>query len=82
MAHANARFTPAGRLIMIQRIRSGRTIAHVAAEMGIRRTTAWRWWRRFLENGLAGRADRSSTAHPHPNKVARAKRRACGSCAR
>ncbi|MGO1548075.1 helix-turn-helix domain-containing protein [Microbacterium gubbeenense] len=32
---------------MVQRIQSGRAVAHVAAEMGISRTTAWRWWRRF-----------------------------------
>lgn len=41
MSHANAR-TPAGRLIMVQRIGSGRAVAHVATEMGISRTTAWR----------------------------------------
>ncbi|MFV4912716.1 leucine zipper domain-containing protein, partial [Microbacterium lacticum] len=32
MSHANARLTPAGRLIMVQRIQSGRAVAHVAAE--------------------------------------------------
>lgn len=51
MSHANARLTPAGRLIMVQRIQSGRAVAHVAAEMGISRTAAWRWWRRFREHG-------------------------------
>jgi transposase InsO family protein len=51
---------------MIQRIQSGRAVAHVAAEMGISRTTAWRWWRRFREEGLAGLADRSSVARSHP----------------
>ncbi len=45
--HRTVRLTPAGRLIMVQRIQSGRAVAHVAAEMGISRTTAWRWWRRF-----------------------------------
>lgn len=66
MSHANARLTPAGRLIMVQRIQSGRAVAHVAAEMGISRTTAWRWWRRFREQGPAGLVDRSSVAHSHP----------------
>ena len=69
MSHANARLTPAGRLIMIQRIGSGRAVAHVAAEMGISRTTAWRWWRRFREHGLAGLQDRSSVAHSHPRRT-------------
>ena len=34
MSHANARLTPAGRLIMVQRIGSGRAVAHVTAERG------------------------------------------------
>ncbi|TQM98098.1 transposase IS481 family protein [Microbacterium lacticum] len=69
MSHANARLTPAGRLIMVQRIGSGRAVAHVAAEMGISRTTAWRWWRRFREHGTAGLVDRSSVAHGHPRRT-------------
>lgn len=69
MSHANARLAPAGRLIMVQRIQSGRPVAHVAAEMGISRTTAWRWWRRFREHGAAGLIDRSSIAHAHPNQT-------------
>ncbi|WP_082608418.1 leucine zipper domain-containing protein [Oerskovia sp. Root918] len=43
MPHANARLTPAGRLTMVQRITAGSPAAHVAAEMGVSRTTAWRW---------------------------------------
>lgn len=69
MSHANARLTPAGRLIMVQRIQSGRAVAHVAAEMGISRTTAWRWWRRFREQGTAGLVDRSSVARSHPRRT-------------
>ena len=70
MSHGNARLTPAGRLIMVQRIGSGRAVAHVAAEMGISRTTAWRWWRRFREHGPAGLVDRSSVARSHPRRTA------------
>jgi transposase InsO family protein len=70
VSHANARLTPAGRLIMVQRIQSGRAVAHVAAEMGISRTAAWRWWRRFREHGPAGLVDRSSVAHSHPRRTA------------
>ena len=69
MSHANARLTPAGRLIMVQRIQAGRAVAHVAAEMGISRTTAWRWWRRFREHGPAGLIDRSSVARSHPART-------------
>lgn len=65
MSHANARLTPAGRSTMVKRIASGRAGAHVAAEMGISRTTAWRWWRRFQAEGEDGLVDRSSVAHHH-----------------
>ncbi|GIG36282.1 IS481 family transposase [Cellulomonas pakistanensis] len=70
MSHANARLTPAGRLTMVQRIAAGRPVAHVAAEMGVSRTTAWRWWRRFQAEGPAGLVDRSSVAHSHPRRTA------------
>ena len=44
MSHANARLTPAGRLILVQRIATGRPAAHVAAEMGVSRACAYKWW--------------------------------------
>lgn len=69
MSHANARLAPAGRLILVQRIQTGRPIAHVAAEMGVSRTTAWKWWRRFREAGVAGLQDRSSIAHSRPQRT-------------
>ena len=70
MSHANARLTPAGRFVLAQRIAAGRPVAHVASEMGISRTTAWRWWRRWQLEGRAGLVDRSSVAHTHPRRTA------------
>jgi transposase InsO family protein len=69
MAHASARLTPAGRRILCQRIAGGRPVAQVAAEMGISRTCAYRWWRRYREQGSAGLADRPSWAHHHPRRT-------------
>jgi transposase len=69
VAHANAPLTPVGRLILCQRIAAGRPAAHVAAEMGISRTTAYRWWARYRQHGQAGLVDRPSTAHHHPRRV-------------
>lgn len=69
MSHANARLTPAGRLIMVRRIAAGRPVAHVAAEMGVSRTTAWRWWRRFQAEGRPGLVDRPSVARTHPRRT-------------
>jgi transposase-like protein len=69
MSHANARLTPAGRLILCQRIAVGRPVAQVAAEMGISRTCAYRWWVRYRQLGTAGLVDRPSWAHQHPRRT-------------
>ena len=69
MAHANARLTPAGRAVLCQRIAAGRPVAHVAAEMGISRTCAYRWWARYRQHGPAGLLDRPSLAHQHPRRT-------------
>lgn len=69
MSHANARLTPAGRRILIDWIAAGRPVAHVAAEMGISATTAWRWWRRWQEEGPAGLIDRSSRPRTCPHRT-------------
>ncbi len=42
MSHRNARLTVFGRRLLVQRVCSGRPVAHVAAEMGISRATASR----------------------------------------
>jgi transposase-like protein len=54
---------------MVQRIATGRPPAHVAAEMGVSGTTAWKWWNRWQEEGPAGLVDRSSVARTHPAKT-------------
>ena len=61
--HANARLTVHGRKELIDRICCGRPVAHVAAEMGISRATAYKWWRRWRAEGDAGLWDRSSRPH-------------------
>ena len=67
--HANARLTPEGRRILVERIASGRPAAHVAAEMGVSRTTAYRWWDRYRAEGVAGLVDRSSRPHSSPTRT-------------
>lgn len=66
--HGNARLTPVGRLTLVLRIESGRPVAHVAAEMGISRPTAYKWWGRWREEGEAGLVDRSSRPHSCPHR--------------
>ena len=77
--HANAKLTPAGRKVLIERIRtSGRPIAHIATEMGISRKTAYKWWQRWLAKGDVGLEDGSSRPHRCPSRVPRSvQRRIC-----
>jgi len=70
--HANARLTPIGRLTMVLRIESGRPVAHVAAEMGISRPTAYKWWNRWTDAGVLGLLDRSSRPHSCPHRTSSA----------
>jgi len=58
--------------VLVQRIASGRPLAHVAAEMGVSRTTATRWWRRWLTEGAPGLQDRSSRPHRSPRRTPQA----------
>lgn len=67
--HANARLTPRGRLTMVSRIEAGRPVAHVATEMGVSRPTAYKWWRRWRDEGLAGLGDRSSRPRSCPHQT-------------
>lgn len=69
--HPNAKLTPAGRLLLVQRIDSGRPVAHVASEMGVSRQTAYRWWRRWLTEGAAGLLDRSCRPRRSPRHISR-----------
>jgi transposase InsO family protein len=83
MAHPNARLTPRGRALLVDRIVSGWTITKAADVAGISRQTGSKWWSRFRREGSRGLADRSSAvrrqgrAHP-PELVAQlcARRRA------
>ncbi|MGV9907822.1 IS481 family transposase [Streptomyces sp. NPDC003388] len=70
MSHRNARLTVHGRRLLVERVRSGRPVAQVAAEMGISRATAHKWIRRWRTEGEAGLADRSSRPRTTPHRTA------------
>ena len=77
MPHANAPLTERGRLILCERIEAGRPVAHVAAEMGISRQTAYRWWHRYRAAQATGSdlsaalTDRPSTPRRTPTRTRR-----------
>lgn len=52
MVHRNAPLNVAGRKILVERVcRHGRPVSHVAGEMGISRTTARKWIKRYRRFG-------------------------------
>ncbi|MCX5231357.1 IS481 family transposase [Streptomyces sp. NBC_00233] len=72
MVHRNARLTVFGRRLLVERVCSGRPVAHVAAEMGISRATAHKWIRRWRAEGEAGLHDRPSRPRTTPHRTAAA----------
>jgi transposase InsO family protein len=69
MSHVNARLTVHGRRLIVDRVAAGRPIAHIAAELGVSRQTAYRWVRRFRDEGPAGLPDRSSRPGSTPTRT-------------
>ena len=71
MVHRNAPLTPEGRLRLCRRVEGGRPVSHVAAEMQVSRPTAYKWWHRYCEEGIAGLEDRSSRPRSCPHQTPR-----------
>lgn len=69
-ACSRPRLTPWSRHLLVQRVLAGRPAAHVAAEMGVSRATAYKWLARFRTEGVAGLVDRSSRPHHSPLRTA------------
>lgn len=73
MSHANARLTPKGRSILVERIGCGWTITAAARAAGISRQTGSKWWSRFRSEGAVGLVDRPSAvrhqARAHPPEL-------------
>ena len=59
------RLTPAGRLVMVQRVAAGHQ-AEVARQMNLSRATVAKWWHRWCEHGDAGLVDRNLRPHRSP----------------
>jgi transposase InsO family protein len=68
--HQNARLTFSCRVLLVDRIQSGRPKAQVARELGISIKTADKWLRRFRERGPEGLRDLSSRPRRSPRATA------------
>ena len=70
MAHARAKLTVLGRQLLVDRVlNDGWKPADAAKAMGVSRQTAYKWLRRFHDEGPAGLEDRSSAPRPCPHQL-------------
>jgi transposase InsO family protein len=70
VSHGKAKLTPAGRLLLVERIeRDGWPAAHAASMAGVSRATAYKWLRRWRTEGVAGLRDRSSRPRTMPTRT-------------
>ena len=68
--HKNARLTPQGRLLLVQRvIEQGWTVGSAAGAAGLSERQAYRWLARYRDGGTAALIDRSSAPQHHPHQV-------------
>lgn len=80
-AHENARTTPHSRMLIVERLAAGWTVAAVAAALGTSPRTVRKWRDRFAAEGDAGLRDRSCRPHRSPARLpaaAEAGSRRCG----
>lgn len=65
--HKHARLTPRGRALLVQRMLTGLRAEDAAQAAGVSVRTAYKWLRRFREEGEFGLMDRSSRPHSCPH---------------
>ena len=69
MGHPNARLTPHGRLLAVERVAAGYRVADVAAQLGCSRTCIYKWVTRSRQEGPTGLVDRTSRPHRTPHRT-------------
>ncbi len=67
--HENARTTRHSRMLMIERLAQGWSIASVASAFGVAGRTVRKWRERHATAGAAGLTDRSSRPHRSPSRL-------------
>jgi transposase InsO family protein len=70
MSYRNAKLTPAGRQLLVDRVLvDGWPAAQAAAMAGVSRGTVYKWLHRYREAGATGLIDRSSRPHTNPRAL-------------
>lgn len=67
--HKHARLTPRGRALLVHRIHQGLRVEEAAQAAGVSVRTAYKWLKRFREEGESGLMDRSSRPHLSPHAM-------------
>ena len=67
--HENARTTRHGRMLIIERLHVGWSVAAVADTLGVTAKTVRKWRDRFAAEGAAGLADRFSLPRRSPTRL-------------
>src|SRR3954451_9702137 len=67
--HENARATPRSRMLIVERLEAGSTVAALASAFGGDGRTVRKWRERFRVEGAAGLGDRSSRPHSCPFRL-------------
>ena len=73
--HKNAKLTPAGRALLVERVHRGESPREVSAALGVSVRTVYKWLKRWEEGGERALEDRSSRPHHSPRRLSRARRR-------
>jgi transposase InsO family protein len=69
-SHKHARLTPKGRALLVVRVLDeGWTVASASQAAGVSRRSAYKWLKRFREEGPEGLVDRSSRPHRSPTAM-------------
>ena len=73
--HPSARFTPAGRALLVRRVtQESWTVDEAAEAAGVSPRTAYKWLSRFEVEGPEGLLDRSSRPRSSPTQIRRSGR--------
>jgi transposase InsO family protein len=69
VAHRTARLTVFSRQVLVERVADGWPAAEVARQFQVSRSTAYKWLRRFRDEGRMGLEDRSSRPRRSPRAL-------------
>jgi transposase InsO family protein len=73
VGHPRSKLTVFGRRLLVSRVEQGWPAAQVAGQLGVSRTTAYKWVRRYRAEGEAGLRDRSSRPRRSPRRTSAAR---------